>query len=147
MVVAVFVVACTADDPKKPVFAKLAKEAKPHLEAIQPFARDVVRLEGMGPEIEAAIVDACRKPRAELQALNDIDFRLGGANPPFGYSVGERAGYLLEAQQLYCDQLRNPHECVQFCVREWTELALAIEHFRGDAAAHGVYVPDLFHQL
>jgi hypothetical protein len=139
--------ACAPDDPQKAVFEKLARDARPHLEAIQPFARDVVRMEGTGPDVEAAIVMACRKPSASLQALKEIDFRAGGANPPFGYSVGERAGDLLDSQKLYCEKLRDPRECVQFCVREWTELALAIEHFRGDAAVHGVYVPDLFHQL
>ena len=139
------VAACAADDPNKAVFERLAKQAKPHIEALRPFAREVVRLEPVGPDIDRRIVEACRKPTAELQALAMIEFRSPGAHPPSHYSVGERASYILEQQTLYCDELHNPQECVRFCVRAWTELVLAIEHFRGDAAVHGVDAPDLFH--
>jgi hypothetical protein len=145
MVASLLLVACTADDPQRAVFEKLVKEAKPHIEALKPFAAEVVRLERPGPDIDARIVAACRKPNDELRALKMIDFRTGGAHPPSGYSVSDCAGDILEQQALYCDQLRNPQECVRFCVRSWTELALAIEHFRGDAAAHGVDAPDIFH--
>jgi hypothetical protein len=140
------VAACTADDPQKSVFEKLVKEAKPHIEALKPFATEVVRFERSGPDVDTRIVEACRNPIAELRALKGIDFRVPGAHPPFGYSVSECAGDIVDQQALYCDQLRNPQECVRFCVRSWTELVLAIEHFRGDAAAHGVDAPDLFHQ-
>lgn len=142
---ALSVVACTADDPQKPVFERLVKEAKPHIEALKPFAAQVVRLERPGADTDAMIVEACRKANDELRALKMIDFRASGAHPPLGYSVGECAGDILVEQTLYCDKLRSPQECVRFCVREWTELVLAIEHFRGDAAAHGVDAPDLFH--
>jgi hypothetical protein len=140
-----FASACGSEDPKKPVFERLARDAKPHIQKLEPYSRKVIRLEGMSAQVDAMIVDACRAPRNELEALAAIDFRADGANPPFGYSVNERAGYLLEKQTLYCEELRNPRECVQFCVREWTELALAIEHFRGDALAHGVEVRGLFY--
>jgi hypothetical protein len=138
------VVAC-GSEPKKELFQRLAREARPHIQELEPFAQKVIRLEGIDPSIDAMIVDACRAPNRQLEALKAINFRADDANPPIGYSVNERAGLLLEEQTLYCDKLRDPRACVQFCIREWTELALAIEHFRGDAAAYGVSVRGFFY--
>ena len=139
-----FLLACSSD-AEHDSFEKLTKEAQPQFDTIAPIAREVLRLEGISTIIDDKVIEACGRPSAALEALRALDFNAPKLRAPRGYSVSDRADFLLSKQELYCERMKDPRECAQFCVRGWTELALAIEHFRGDAASHGVTVRALFY--